>query len=157
LDRARRIVTVMLALATLVGIGACLAQWAGVGTAGPLMVDPREHRLRATHFSQEFNLGFLLSNETGRPVRIVGASESCGPEGCATVNGLPVLVPPDTRLRLRVTFHAGLPGASVKEIPVYTDNPAQPVITLRVRCTVDQEPEALASGRSIMSPSPKSD
>lgn len=156
MNRLRWLVLGVLLLSCVVGTGAVVARWVGVGSAGELVADPPEHRLRASRLEQEFELEFSVLNRSGRVVRIVGAGESCGPEGCDTVRGLPLTIAPGARHAIAVNFRAGLPGESVKEVPLYTDNPAQPVVTLRVRCAVDREPrpEAEESSRATASRGP---
>lgn len=81
---------------------------------------------------QERNLSIVVRNDSRRPVRLIGARETCGPEGCARVEDLPATLPPRGELCVSIHFQAGLEGDFIKEIPVYTDHPEQSSFILRI-------------------------
>ena len=88
----------------------------------------------------EHNLSVTLKNGTGRVLNVMGAPSFCGPDGCATIAGLPQVVPSGGTCRIAVRFQAGGPGPFAHEVPVYTDCPGQPEVMMRIVGDVSKSP-----------------
>ena len=117
-----------------------LAAWAA-RPAGTVHFVPAEHRFAAALVPEsEHNLSVTLKNGTGRVLNVMGAPSFCGPDGCATIAGLPQVVPSGGTCRIAVRFQAGGPGPFAHEVPVYTDCPGQPEVMMRIVGDVSKSP-----------------
>ena len=62
--------------------------------------------------SRKYDLQALVRNQTGVLVRIIGASAICTTGGCASVETLPIDIPPGGRASLRVHYAPRGSGSS---------------------------------------------
>lgn len=110
---------------------------------GAVVLDAAPIDLSQAISTVDYEVRPILRNDSNRTVRIVGAASLCGGQGCADVKGLPVALKPGESHALAVHYQAGGPGALDLELPIYTDLPSQPEITLRLTGMVHTlEPEA---------------
>lgn len=114
--------------------------WAAYSCADRFAVfaDPAQVLVEATHPLKTSRVAYVIRNYSPRAVTVIGGEESCGPEGCDDVLGLPLEIAPFSSAELAVDFRAGAPGEHVKEFAIYLDRPAIPVIHLRVRSIVGE-------------------
>lgn len=103
-----------------------------------VFADPPEVVVEATRPLETSRVEFVIRNYSLRAVTVIGSQESCGPEGCNYVLGLPLEISPFSSAELAVDFRAGAPGEHVKEFALYLDRPGIPVISLRVHSVVGE-------------------
>jgi hypothetical protein len=87
----------------------------------------------------DFSVG--VYNGTRRSVRLIGSAKSCGPEGCATVTGLSLEIPPGSERRLSGHYTPATFGSLSYEDPIYTDCPDRPSIPLKIIGTAAKKTE----------------
>ena len=78
---------------------------------------------------------FQIHNGSSRPLRIVGATSLCGPNGCIGPNvgvKLPATIPPGGDFLLDALYKAGGPRKFSIEMTVFTDSEQASKIALRV-------------------------
>ena len=82
---------------------------------------------------------FRMTNRSARPVRIVGAEETCTPEGCIYAPKLPLEVAARETRELPIQIKTRSPGAFFRELRLFTDCPERPIVVLRVKGHVSDE------------------
>lgn len=80
----------------------------------------------------EGELTVKIHNGRHQTVRLIGGVQACGPDGCATIRGLPLEIPPDKDQDLVVSFKPTAAGSFLYEGEIYTDQPTQPSILLKL-------------------------
>ncbi len=119
---------------------------------GELLVEPANLNLGEIAPKQELDIPFRLVNRTGGTVQVLGAHETCGPTGCGTVPGLPVVVPPGEVRTVTLHFKSGSPGEFTKETPLFTDFARDPLPILRVSGVVKTAKDEPSSGADGTAP-----
>lgn len=118
----------------LLGAGAA---WFFVGAAP----NDRAENLRIEPPSQSFGdvpsgtpatLTFGVTNRSGRPIKVVGATRTCCPHGCLAAENLPLEIPLRGVGQLVVRVETGTPGQFAGELTIFSDSPGQPPIPLGV-------------------------
>jgi hypothetical protein len=80
---------------------------------------------------------FLFHNRTAKPIRIIGAEQTCGPDGCNEFLGLPVEIAPQSDAEVEVSFTPpSREGDFSKQFTVFSDCSDRPHIDLTIRGTV---------------------
>lgn len=99
--------------------------------ASGLVFEPQPYRLGEIGSSANHVVEVALRNGTGQAVQIVGARETCGPDGCVEIiSGLPAEIPAGSMHWFKVHFRCGQPGPFEKAMVFYTTNPSQPEIEI---------------------------
>jgi hypothetical protein len=95
-------------------------------TSGPRLEYQPAHRLGNLSPHEAMPVRVTLSNETDRPVQLLGAAAGCGLSICVEADGLPMAIPPGSDRDLQIDLHAsGRPGPFSDEMVIYTDCPGQ--------------------------------
>lgn len=96
---------------------------------------------------RSFAVTFTVTNTTARPVRILGASSTCTPQGCLKVAERPPNeVPPHGTRGIAVDVTTRGSGSLVGRISLYTDCARKPSVPLEVRAYVVDADPGTASG-----------
>jgi hypothetical protein len=99
----------------------------------PLLVDAYSKSLRSLEAGQVGTVEFKLLNTTRRPVTVLGARSSCT---CAATGDLPMVVPSGGRGSITISVRRDRPPGRVSEqVTLFTDEPSQPRLVLRVEGT----------------------
>lgn len=101
-----------------------------------LVLETRSRSIGNVKPGSQLEITFNIANRGPQPVRIVGCGMAC--IGRA-INDLPMLVEPrGTRpFAIRLVMHRR-PGAFEMPVILYTNDPAEPELTLTISGTVDQ-------------------
>jgi hypothetical protein len=145
-------------LAALIGLalaGAGAAAWwyqARVPKPGTwLAITPAVQSTGELLVNQTRDVSFTITNRhPTQPLRLLGAADSCGPQGCPIVESLPITVPPAGSVPLVVEYKSFRPGQFTCDVPLYTDSPGQFEMHLSIMAHVTEPP----SGTSAGAPSP---
>jgi Protein of unknown function (DUF1573) len=79
---------------------------------------------------------FALTNESGQPIRILGADRFCATHGCLDVSNLPLDIPPNSTRDLVLVVDARRPGEFHGYLTLFSNCPGQPKTALTVTGTV---------------------
>lgn len=82
---------------------------------------------------------FSLTNRLGRPIRVVGATYTCGPHGCLMADNLPLEIPASESRQLIAHVETWKPGRFAGDLTMFTDSPGQQKITLHVTGRVTED------------------
>jgi ABC-type molybdate transport system permease subunit len=80
-----------------------------------------------------------MTNQSRRPIRILGATRVCGHHGCLDVEGLPLDIPPLSQRNIVVFVKTRAPGEFGAELTLFSDSPGQSMIVLTVNGRVIEE------------------
>ena len=131
--------SVLVALAT----GLFAYDWGRGRPGGVVEFRPASYRFEAplvAGVEQPFTI--RVHNGSNRAVRLVGGAKVCGPMGCASVEDLPIEVPPGGEREVACRFLPAATGETRYEGPVYTDHPAYPSLELKITGTTLAKPES---------------
>ena len=113
---------------------------------------PAEHRFDAPlETAHNYAFQVTLRNGTRQIVTVLGASEFCGEDGCAKLDGFPQVVESGADCQISVLFQAGAPGRFLHEVPIYTNCPGQIEVMLRIVGEVSKQ-EAAEPPQTIHTP-----
>jgi hypothetical protein len=120
---------------------ALVAAWGSwhFGSVSAALARLRGDRLLVDAYSKSFGsvvagrletVEFSLWNTASRPVTVLGARSSCT---CAAADDLPMVVPSGGRRSIRIIVGRNpQPGAVSEHVTLFTDEPSQPQLALRV-------------------------
>jgi hypothetical protein len=98
-----------------------------------LLVDAYSKSFGPLEAEQSGTVVFNLLNTARRPVTVLGARSSCT---CAAAGDLPIVVPSGERRSIRIVVKRDRrPGGVSEEVRLFTDEPSQPELVLRVEGT----------------------
>jgi hypothetical protein len=77
-------------------------------------------------------VAFELENRSNRALKIVGATRACRPQGCIEAVGLPLEIPPFSKVPLHLQVDTRGSGPFAYDITLFTDSPGQSRVRLLV-------------------------
>ena len=133
----------LLRLAAIVAVAVLAVALAGVGRGGgsnPLHFEPSPFLIHdAMRPKGEYDFSVQLVNGGDEPARIIGSLDVCTSSGCFSGTGLPAAIPARDRGWVTVHITAGLPGECAGNLTFYTDRASQPILTLNLRGTIEDD------------------
>ncbi len=103
-----------------------------IAARDPLVLDAPSKSFGREASHQTIPITFTLTNHSGRPVRVVGASNYCSRWGCVVAQGLPFEIAAEGAHDVTIELETREPGPFDQSINVFTDCPGRGELTLRI-------------------------